>query len=568
MGRGNLRRYIRQAFGKGKNREIEPDEIFLDSSNLPQFDTYQFEGRIEKPISKRMHFFVGIVFLLIVMIYAGRVGYLQVAREDDFKNLSENNRLQHSIIFAERGVIYDRNGVELVWNEGGDEFAFRKYRSVPGMSHIVGYIGYPLKDSSGIYYRDSFIGKGGVERAFENRLQGNNGLRIVEVDAHQSMTSESVVRPSKNGENITLALDSRLESELYNLIATRARESGFVGGAGALMDIDTGEIIASVSYPEYDSQVLTDGSPQETIASYVTDSRTPFLDRIVSGLYTPGSIVKPFVAVGALREGIITPEKQILSTGSIRIQNPYYPDLFSVFRDWKAHGWVDLRHALAVSSDVYFYAVGGGFEDQEGLGIERINTYGRMFGFGKETGILFDSEQAGVIPTPEWKAEHFDGDEWRVGDTYNTAIGQYGFQVTPLQIVRAIAALANNGVLVTPTLEKGAIFEKIELPISKEILQIVREGMRLATLEGTATALSVPYVEVAGKTGTAELGARKQFVNSWVTGFFPYENPRYAFVVIMERGPVQNLVGASAVMRGFLDWLNQNTPEYLSENSN
>ncbi|MDO8510131.1 MAG: penicillin-binding transpeptidase domain-containing protein, partial [bacterium] len=245
--------------------------------------------------------------------------------------------------------------------------------------------------------------------------------------------------------------------------------------------------------------------------------------------------------------------------------NPYFPDQKSVFRDWKAHGYVDMRRALAVSSDVYFYAVGGGYAGQKGLGIEKIEEYVRMFGFGRKTGLEFAQEKDGTIPTPEWKAKQFDGDPWRIGDTYNTAIGQYGFQITPLQAVTATAAIANNGKIVRPTLLRDGNKDRdymFELPFSTENFKIVQEGMRAGVVEGTAKALDVAGLKVAGKTGTAELGAEKRYVNSWVIGYFPYESPKYAFAVVMERGPVKNLVGSSAVVSQLLNWITIYAPEY------
>ncbi|MFC1730662.1 penicillin-binding transpeptidase domain-containing protein [candidate division KSB1 bacterium] len=547
-----------------KNREIEPDEIFLDSSNLPEFDRNQFEGRIEKPIAKSVQFFVVGIFLLVFILYVGRIGYLQLYKGESFKYLSENNRLQHSIIFAERGVLYDRNGEELVWNEAGDEkFALRKYTSLDGLSHVLGYVGYPLKDRSGIYYQEEFIAKDGVELYSDNLLRGENGLEIEEIDALQEVKSKSVIRPPRDGQNVTLSIDARLNQALYNLLGERARESGFVGGAGMLMDVTNGEIIALASFPEFDSQVLTDGEPHAQIRSYVGDIRKPFLNRIVSGLYTPGSIVKPIVAVGALSEGVITPDKKILSTGSISIPHPYIEDEYSVFVDWKAHGYVDVREAIANSSNVYFYEVGGGFEEQAGIGIEGINKYASLFGLGKETKSPF-VEGEGVIPNPEWKLETFDNDPWRIGDTYNTAIGQYGFQVTPIQMVRAIGAIANGGTLMTPIIEKDGESVGENLSLDGDILQIVREGMRMGVKEGSAKALNTAYIEVAAKTGTAQLGVSKKFVNSWVTGFFPYDDPKYAFIVIMEKGPEGNLVGAASVMRGYIEWINIHAPEYFN----
>lgn len=549
--------------------EIEPDEIFLDSSNLPEFDESQFEGRIEKPVSKFSIIAIGCVFMLIIGAGLVKTWSLQIARGASFAELASNNSLRHSAIFPTRGVIYDRNGIELAWNEQqeGDDFPARHYVEMPGLSHILGYVSYPKKDRYGVYFQDEFVGKDGVEKQLSKILGGTNGLKIVETDAQGKVKSESIIEPPKNGKDLTLSIDSALSSALYNDIAKTAHSSRFVGGAGIVMDVQNGEIIAMASYPEYDAETLASGKDAVAINGYLNDSRKPFLNRVVSGLYTPGSIVKPFVALGVLDQGIIDPKTKILSTGSIKLANPFLPGQFSIFKDWKAHGYVDMRHALAVSSDVYFYEVGGGFENQRGLGIENIAKYMEIFGLGQEAGIDLPGEVKGIIPTPAWKAANFTDGTWRIGDTYNTAIGQYGFQITPLQAVRAAAALANSGLLLTPIIMKDATTTFEQIPISRDYFTIIHEGMRLAVTEGTAAALLVPNVKVAGKTGTAQVGIANQFLNSWVIGFFPSDMPRYAFAVVMERAPAGTGVGAPYVARQFIDWMSVYAPEYLETNN-
>ncbi len=556
------------SFGRRSRRlgtEIDPDEIFLDARNLPDFDVHQFEGVIERPIGKSSIVALGIFFLIVVVLFVGRVGFLQVVNGEGYAVRSEENRLQHTPLFSERGIIYDRNNVELAWNVPGDkDFSFRKYTSGPGLAHVLGYVGYPAVDKRGFYYQREFIGKAGVEKSYSEQLNGVNGLKILETNALLEVKSESTIKPAKDGEKITLSIDSRIQSFLFNAMKNLAADKGFVGGAAIMMDIMTGELIALTNFPEYDSQILSDGEDSSAIAGFQTSTANPFLNRAVSGLYTPGSIVKPFVALAALTEKVIDPQKSILSTGSISIPNPYNPNLATVFTDWKAHGWVDMRKALAVSSNVYFYEVGGGFEDQKGLGINKIEKYYRMFGIGERTGVDIAGDAEGIIPTPSWKERVFDGDPWRIGNTYQTAIGQYGLQVTPLQMTRAIGAIANNGGLVTPHVVKRDEVDMNAIEgISASDFKIVQEGMRQAVTDGTAKGLHVPYVEIAAKTGTAELGTTRARVNSWIVGFFPYENPQYAFTVVMEKGPRSNTIGGLYVMRQLFDWMNINTPEYL-----
>jgi len=546
---------------------MDPDEVFIDSENLPNFDVDQFEGRIEKPISRNTFIVFGAFCVLILISFFSRSWVLQVRDGNDYFQRSENNRLRNTLIFSKRGIISDRNDIKLAWNiydEKKPEFALRQYNSTPGLSHVVGYIKYPSKDKYGFYYNEEFIGKDGVEKYYNDVLTGTNGSKIIEVDAHNTVQSESTIKPPEDGADIKLSIDSRLQNELYTQIEDLSKKVGFTGGAGVIMDVNTGEILSLVSYPEYSSQIMTNGSNVSAINSYLNNKNNPLLNRIIDGLYTPGSIVKPFMAVSALVEKIIDPYTNILSTGSISIPNQYDPSNPSVFKDWRVQGYVDMRKAIAVSSDVYFYEIGGGYQNQKGLGINLIDKYMTEFGFGKDLPEGFFSGTSGTIPTPEWKKLNFNGEDWRIGDTYHTSIGQYGFQVTPIQAVRGISSIANGGKLFNPSIFFGGNKDDfIQLLYDQDYFNTVREGMRMGVQVGIATGLNVDYVSVAAKTGTAELGSKKQFVNSWVVGFFPYEKPRYAFAVIMEKGPVTNTTGGVYVMRQIFDWMNTNVPEYL-----
>jgi len=571
---------IRKIFQKYRRKKtnffVEPDEIFLDSKNLQNFDLQQFEGRIEKTISKRTVFSLGVLFIFFSVVFGGRLMYLQIHKGEAYFQRSENNILKKVIIFADRGIIYDRNKVELAWNKKQEQdgdintteeitFPIRSYLS-PGFSHLLGYVSYPAKDSSGNYWQSEFIGKDGLEKEYAEKLKGENGSKIIEVDARKTIHSENIVNVPARGEDLVTTIDSRIQAQLFSLIKNLAESNSFVGGAGVIADIHTGEILTATSFPEYNSQILSLGKENDIIQNYINDKRKVFLDRTLSGLYTPGSIVKPFLAIGALAEGVIDQYKKILSTGSISIPNPYVKDQPTIFKDWKAHGWTDMAQAIAVSSDVYFYSIGGGFEGQKGIGILNIEKYAKLFGIGQKTGVDLPDEKEGVIPNPEWKLKNFKGDPWRVGDTYNTIIGQYGFQVTPMEMVRATSAIANYGTLINPHFILGdesreQNTSKVIFP--KEYFDVARDGMRQAVTYGTAVALNVPYVKVAAKTGTAQVGISKSKVNSWVIGFFPYENPKYAFTIMMEAGPSSGSVGASPIMRQLFDWMSINTPEYF-----
>ncbi len=188
----------------------------------------------------------------------------------------------------------------------------------------------------------------------------------------------------------------------------------------------------------------------------------------------------------------------------------------------------------------------------------RLDKYAQLFGFASTTGIDLPGEEYGNIPTPEWKKKIF-GEDWLLGNTYHTAIGQYGFQLTPLELVRAIASLANGGYLVTPHVLLGKEDEKVDLNLDPKDLKVITEGMRQGVLDGTGRVLQIPGVSIASKSGTAELGVKKDLINSWISGYFPYENPKYAFVVIMEKGDVHNLQGAVFAAKETIEWMRDNT---------
>lgn len=545
------------------SHEISPEDVFLDSENISKLNLNQMEGHLERPLSKYV-FYVSILFIfLLIGGFGARLFAMQIVEGVAYKEKADRNHLKSTPIFALRGTIADRNGTLLAWNTLGTstkEVPERTYTSTAGFSHLLGYVSYPKKDSSGIFWQEEYIGKDGIEKQYQTILQGVSGERVIAINAHQEVEAENVTVAPTHGENIHLSIDAGVQAKLQERIKALAVEYGYTAGAGVIMDIHTGELLALTSYPEYDNNLITNAKTKEEksqVGKDLLDKRQKFLNRAVSGLFTPGSTVKPFMAIAALMEGVITPEKSIFSSGALVIKNKYGgPD--TVFKDWKAHGYVDMREAIAVSSDEYFYQIGGGYMDQPGLGIDRINTYASMFGFGTTTGIDLPGEEHGVVPSQAWKKKVF-GEDWLVGNTYHTSIGQYGFQLTPLELIRGIASIANGGNLVTPHLLLGTKTETTDLPLKEKDLKVIREGMRQGVLDGTGRVLNIPGVNIASKSGTAELGVRKDLINSWITGYFPYEDPKYAFVVIMEKGSVKNLHGAVFAARETIEWMRDNT---------
>ena len=523
---------------------------------------------MEVPLKRSNIYIVGIVFVLIVMVFTGQLFTLQVTRGAELRQQSEENKLDTSVIIAERGVVYDRNMELLAWNEidhsGEYDFPVRAYTDRMGLGQLIGYVSYPKRDNRGFYFRTEYLGRNGVEEAFNDRLQGQNGEQLVEVDALGEAISGHVVRPPGAGQPLILSLDAELSEVMYDIIATSTNKAEFRSGAGAIMDLETGELVAITSFPSYDPEVMADGDDVDLIQAYNDDGRFPFLNKVVGGQYTPGSVVKPFVAYAALAEDIISPNKIVVSNGEIVIPNPYSPSNPSRFTDWRAHGKMNMKEAIAFSSNVYFYIIGGGFQDQDGMGITKMNEYMELFGFGEKAGLEIAGEQAGVVPSPDWKEMVFD-DDWRLGDTYLTSIGQFGWQTTPLQLLRAYGALGNGGKLFVPHVRKGEVGNYQNLELDPSALAVVQEGMHMTTNYpgGTARGLEFPEVTVAAKSGTAELGASKAMVNTWIAGYFPYEEPKYSFVLMMENGPRTNTLGASWVMRDVMLWMEEYRPEML-----
>ncbi|MEW5907640.1 MAG: penicillin-binding transpeptidase domain-containing protein [Patescibacteria group bacterium] len=551
---------------KQKPIEIYPDEIFLDSKNIPQFDVYQFEGRIEKPIGKRTFITMTVFFIMVGIFFVGELFSIQILEGKTLRERSEKNSLRIDYILANRGIIFDRNGETLAWNEPDA----RLYIDWNGLSHVLGYVGLPSEED--LQKIDNLplkqiLGKDGIEKRYNDILGGKPGMKIVETDVENNIISESIQNHPEEGKNIKLTIDAKLQSQFFNIMESVMKDRGFHGGSGIIINVNNGEILSLVSCPEYDSEILSKGEPEEKIMEFLNDANKPFLNRVIAGLYAPGSIIKPLIAIAALNENIISSQKQIFSAGYISIPNPFFPDKQSIFKDWKTHGWIDMRKAIAVSSDVYFYEIGGGFEEQRGLGIKKIEDYTKLFGLDSLTGVDLYGEEIGIVPNPDLKEKFEPNDPiWRIGDTYNASIGQGYFQVTPVEMAIYASAIANKGKIIKPHLileDNIQDYTLRSLNISEDYFNIIHEGMRLSVKEGTASALNVFGAEIAAKTGTAEIGAGKKYVNSWVIGFFPYDHPQYAFAVVMEKGPSANLVGSPYVIRQLIDWMTIYTPQYL-----
>lgn len=546
----------RRKFVKG----LSPDEIFIDAQNLTNANDQQMEGFFERPISTIAVKAVMVLFILGGLLILYKMAQLQVVNGADFFEVSENNRLNESPIFAKRGIIYDRNGIELAWNDiesESDGFPKRHYISAPGFG-LLGFVRYPKKDGKGFFWRLSTEGAGGgVEEIANNNLKGVNGFKLREVNAHGKVQNDNIFVEPEDGRNVWLSLDVDVQQELYRAIGNHAFTEGYKGGSGVIMEADTGKLLGLATFPDVDPNILTNSENNDEIVKYLNDPMKPFLNRAISGLYVPGSIVKPFLGFEGLRSGVISVSTKMLSIGYIEVPNPYIPDEPYRYRDWReqGHGNVDLKFALADSVNTFFYNIAGGYRNRDGIGIRGIEKVMKDFGIGSLSGIELPGEAIGVIPTPEWKREVFN-EPWRLGDTYITAIGQFGYQVTPLSMARALGALVNGGKVLKPSIFADSSIEingQAYLPQDEAYIKTILEGMRLTVTDGTARSLNLKEIKVGAKTGTAQVGANREFINSWIAGFFPYENPKYVFVIVMEQGDTEDSLASSWVMRNFLD---------------
>lgn len=431
----------------------------------------------------------------------------------------------------------------------------RAYVQEGALAHILGYVGrisaeeYRELNEKGYDLNDK-LGKMGVELTYEELLRGSPGKEQIEVDAAGRKRRVLASQEAVPGKNVVLSIDLGLQNEMVRVLTELMGRSQHA--AAAAMDPRTGEVLAMVSLPSFDNNLFSSNLSPEALQELLGDPRRPMVNYAYSGAYPPGSTFKVVTGTAALQEGVARPDTVIESRGVITVPNQYNPSIVYPFYDWAALGRLDFFRAVAMSSDVYFYYLAGGYQNFPGLGPERLARYARTYGLGSPTGIDLPGEVGGVVPDPEWKQQAIE-EEWLTGDTYNFGIGQGYLSVTPLQMLGVAAAVANGGDLLVPRVVKQVVdengrvvrtFNKTlarRLPISAEHLQTMREGMRRAVLPGaTADRAGVAGVELAGKTGTAEFGApisgRIHETHGWYIGYGPIDNPAIAIVVFFQSG--------------------------------
>ncbi len=413
----------------------------------------------------------------------------------------------------------------------------RQYNNGPVFSHILGYLGKTNKDevSQNKYFLDDYIGRNGIENTYENLLRGSYGEELVEIDNLGKRQKTLAVREPVVGKDVTLSIDSELQDKIYNSLKAKLSILSTSRAAAVAVNPLNGKILALVSFPSFDNNDFIKGLTPELFEKIIQNKNEPLFNRVISGNYPPGSTIKPLIASAVLEEEVINPDKQINCLGSISLFDKYNKNILWTYNDWKTHGMTDMIKAIAESCDVYFYTVGGGYGDINGLGIERIEKYLKLFGWGKNLGVDLPGEKGGFIPSSEWKLTT-KKEEWYIGDTYNTSIGQGDVLVSPLQVAMAISVIANGGKLFQPQLLNNAEPKIINRDfIKKDYLETVKKGMRESVISGSSRLLADLAVKAAGKTGTAQVSKTKD-PHSWFTVFAPYENPQIVLTILVENG--------------------------------
>jgi len=432
----------------------------------------------------------------------------------------------------------------------------RYYEDSQVFSHILGYLGKvtkeELKDQK--YYLDDYIGRTGIEQVYESQLRGEPGEDLTEIDSLGKTRRVLATKEPIVGEDLVLSVDFGLQKTLYSALKGALNGLSTSRAAAVAINPQNGKILALASFPSYDNNNFIKGD-KNYVEKVLSDTNWPMINRVFSGTYPSGSLIKPILASAGLEEKIVKPNQTIYCPGYINLFDKY-GNIYHTYNDWKAHGTVSMVRAIAESCDVYFYTLGGGYGDIEGLGIEKIKKYLELFGWGEKTGIDFPNEKSGFVPDSDWKKQNKNQD-WFIGDTYNVSIGQGDILATPLQLAMSISAIANNGKLFQPQLLENTEPELIrEIPVKKENLEIVRKGMREAVVNGTAKILNDLSIEACAKTGTAQVSKTKA-PHAWFVAFAPYENPEIVVVVLIENGGEGSVVAAPVAKEALKYYFNK-----------
>ncbi|WP_428768195.1 penicillin-binding protein 2 [Treponema sp. HNW] len=411
----------------------------------------------------------------------------------------------------------------------------RNYVETGSLSHIVGYVGDITKDELKVLYNKgytntSIIGKTGIEKQYDELLQGKPGSESHTVDVKGRLVSETpVIKPPISGRDLILTVDTKTQTLVEKALGERV-------GAAVVLKPASGEILAMVSYPYFDPNLFYSGS-SSAYGALAADPRKPLINRAINAVYPPASTFKTVMTAAILAESAVPPEKKIECKGKM----DYGDRTFRCHIGVPGHGHMNLKNALAQSCNIYFWTAGRDY-----LGVERIASYAKEFGLGQGLSIDLPGSETGFVPNARWKERRYH-EKWLGGDTMSMSIGQGYTLVTPLHIANVMAMFVNEG-----TIYKPHLLKEVRDPISSEVVQsvkrevlfksnipetvwpVMKEYLRYMVTDGSAQGVLMKNkaVAIAGKTGTAEVSGIDKSWHSWFVGYGPYDAPPEDTVVV------------------------------------
>jgi penicillin-binding protein 2 len=556
---------------------LEPEEILLDTKERQKKE----KGKLELPIKNGVFFVVFSIFILLFLLLIFRTVYFVSAKGGEMKEAAVDNYLRKVYTEAPRGIIYSKDGKALVKNvrdreakstkEKKEKKYYRNYIDSFYFSFVVGYereaAEEDLKGDVDYYESGDWVGKDGIEKEYEKYLRGKKGVREKIVNAKEKIVSDEVKKEPEIGDSVVLNINAGLQKIIYRALKKRSSGNDAVGIA---LNPQNGEVLALVSIPSNDNNVF---SKKSLSASYLRNLQKKEsiynINKAISGRFPSGSIIKPLIASAALEEGVVSPETTINCTGKVIIPNPWNPEKPTIKKDNKTHGLTDLEKAIAESCNVFFFTVGGGYQDIKGLGMSKIKKYLDLFYTEEELGIDLPGEITGFVPTKDWFNKEMKkqmGRNWSIADVYDASIGQGFFSSPPLHMAVALSAIANGGKIYQPQVadkiqtSKGKLIKDIKPKIlqkdfiSKKNIKTVKDAMRscVTSSSGSCRQLNSLPVSAAGKTGTAE-SDKGDLTHAWFVSFAPYENPEVFLLIFVEYGGGGSDV-AEPIAKEVLDW--------------
>ena len=475
----------------------------------------------------------------------------------------------------------------------------REYTSGNLASHILGYAGkisseeYELRKN--YYSRNDIIGKTGIEYVFEEFLKGKNGIKQIDMAVDGTTTAEYIAKEAIAGSDVVLTIDANLQKITEDALSANIQKIATGGfgksyqakaGAAVVMNVNTGEVLAMASYPDYNPADFVGGISQSAWNNYTNNEAKPLVNKATQNSYSPGSTFKMITAIAGLESGTINLNTTINDTGVYTKYRDYQPRCW-IYTDYhRGHGFLNVSGAIEKSCNYFFY------ETADKMGIDNLVKYARYFGLGTKTGIELQSETSGVLASKETRPNlHPNEPYWSPGNTLQAAIGQSDNEFSPLQMARYISMLANGGHKVDVTIVKTIrnadgsetsrqeinqfVNQKLGLESQEEdnievnpnYLKAVLEGMKSVTSDsgGTAYVRFKDFnISVGGKTGSAEAPNNK--VHAWFVGFAPFENPEIAIVVMVENGGHGNYTAEVVrdIMAEYFGMNTQNVEEDMS----